>query len=202
MYSIIKNLKVIILPLLLVLNYSFLKKVFLIFIKKSIKFSLTYFLPLSGGFLSNLVYYFIILSFVLYIIEAFSQKSILISRISIYSIFKQSIIFTLLSLFLYLDIFHGSSFSTTVLCMNPEDIVVITELDHFNALIKNRDNHIKLYEAASKLVKQHGKTEDKDLMIKYGKKLDELEKEIDKYKEKGYEDPADFYNSASDGEEN
>jgi hypothetical protein len=75
-----------------------------------------------------------------------------------------------------------------------------SEADYFYGLIKTRDKLMGLYQEYNKKYNISKSNQDKELMDKYGQKLDSKEKEIEKFKEKGYLDPADMPESA-DGSE-
>ena len=91
--------------------------------------------------------------------------------------------------------------------MNPSsgdqdnDVEDSSEVDYFNSIIKARDKLIKLFEEHNKKYNQSKSHQDKMLMDKYGEKLDSKEKEIEKFKEKGYLDPSDFPGSAEGSDE-
>lgn len=83
------------------------------------------------------------------------------------------------------------------------DVEEVSTLDYFNSLIKKRAIYMSKYEYYSKRLKETETIRNRAGMDKYGRKLDQLEVEIEELKDKeGFADPADFLRSpdASDNE--
>jgi hypothetical protein len=151
----------------------------LIFI--NVKFVGGYFLPTNGEFLLESGLCFISILFTAYIFDLCFHKS----RTSFSSKVKKGILRVIITVLVELS----SIYSFNIIPVNK-----LNESELFDELIKLRDSLSKLWE-------HYNKANDKNLMQSYGKKLDEAEAEIDKYRNIGYIDPAEMPKSAPNSDD-
>jgi hypothetical protein len=154
---------------------------------------LNYYFPKDEGIFLNFIFCSLALCFTCYGFEVYKNKSLKVSK----NFWLNTLVkFIFGGFFIYFEPYSMST-SSVVFYFNE-----ITPLEYFNKLIEKRTEYLRLWTQYNQAVFNHNKPEDEVLREKYGKRLDKIEREIDKVKEKyGFADPDDFAHSeGSDNE--